>query len=139
MTLTPETRAHLTEELAKLAAAEKQVEAEMAPLREMMKPFNDRLDAIEASRDELLDRFGASVAGYCEVCNKLLLSGDKGHSCADGPILCEDHAPTYRALQRQLEEATEEGDSEWIRATSQDIADHLTSGGTVDDKILHTL
>lgn len=48
--------------------------------------------------------------GICESCDKPLYSGDKGHLCADGPYLCEEHSPTVADLIRQYEEAHEAGE-----------------------------
>ena len=135
-TLSPETRAHLAEELAKLDAAEKQVEAEMAPLREQMKPFNERLEAIEGSRDELLDRFGIAERHHCESCNTLLIPGDPVCHCDDAGLFCKDCAPTWADVKKQNEERLADPDElepEACALALKHIAERVAAGGSLSD------
>lgn len=142
MTLTPETRAHLAEELAKLDTAEKLVEIEMAPLRELMKPFNERLEAIEASRDELLDRFGIAERHHCESCNKLLIPGDLVCHCEDAGYLCQACAPTWGDVKKQNEERLAdpaEPEPEACALSLKHIAEVVAGGGSLTDPAVSPL
>lgn len=44
----------------------------------------------------------------CEGCSKPLAPGDLGHRCSDGPVLCEDCAPTWGEVLHQYVEAAGE-------------------------------
>ncbi len=63
--------------------------------------------------------------GTCEGCGRPILDGDKCHSCADGPILCEACAPMLSEVIAQYKEilaADEFGPGELDFATPQKLA-----------------
>lgn len=60
----------------------------------------------------------------CEVCEKKLHPGDMGHRCSDGPVLCEEHAPTFNDIRRQYDEAKAAGDFERMFPFPEDAPDH---------------
>lgn len=95
-------RKGLQEQLGRLANAEDL-------LRKAMAPFVQARDALDDAREMLLMDHDADIAGTCE-CGRLLFEGELGHRCDDGPILCEDCAPTWDDMRRQYHEAKARGD-----------------------------
>lgn len=90
-------------------------DAEIAALR---LPFDDAhaaqvapmvrmAELVEAEREAILEQLGdeVEIVGTCEGCDKLLLTGDQGHRCEDGPILCEACSPTYADALKWFKEA----------------------------------
>lgn len=60
----------------------------------------------------------------CEGCSKPLKTGDLVHKCADGPILCEECAPTFSDIRKQYDEAKTAGDFERMFDFPEDAPDH---------------
>lgn len=48
----------------------------------------------------------------CEGCSKDLFEGDRAHYCSDGPVLCEDCAPTWADIAHEYDEAEARGEFE---------------------------
>jgi hypothetical protein len=94
--LTAEQREKLQEQLKALDAAAGKILA-------ARKPFDEALAAVNAVHDGLLEEHGLEIADTCETCERLLFVGELGHSCTDGPTLCEACAPTWNDLKQQLD------------------------------------
>lgn len=81
--------------------------------------------------------------GQCEGCSKQLRTGDKAHICNDGPILCEECAPTFGELQQaanwELEGKVHSfsftGRQQAVAAIEK-VAAHIKGGGSMDDPVV---
>lgn len=60
----------------------------------------------------------------CETCSKPLGSGDLVHRCDDGPVLCEECAPTYNDIRREYDAAKAEGRFETMFQFPEDAAEN---------------
>lgn len=80
-----------------------------------------------------IEKAGVEIIGTCEGCECLLLEGDQGHTCSDGPTLCENCAPTYGDVKRQAQERLAEGDED-AREIVAACDGHVAAGGSLDDK-----
>lgn len=106
-----------------------------------MKPFRDAARALDDVKERVLDALGAEEVGQCEGCRAILLTGDKGHRCADGPILCAECAPTWADVHLQWargecgEVDGEDAHGDFLAAYEA----HLAAGGSPDDPMLHDL
>ncbi|MFN3624402.1 MAG: hypothetical protein ACK4TP_10105 [Hyphomicrobium sp.] len=145
MTLTNEQRAKLDGELKALDQLEGSVQAQLAPLQEMLRN-------VESIRAQTLERYGIEddPVGHCEGCEMLLLPGDLGHRCGDGPVLCADCAPTWGDLKKQITEPSIiDGSAPDLDEEAEDgiaprdklaaVEAHVAGGGSLDDKIIHPL
>ncbi len=106
----------------------------------------DRLDKMEEAigwaREELLDHHEEIVAGKCEDCGKVLFAGDMGHRCLDGdPLFCAEHAYTWADVKESYEEegGLKDTDPEAHARFIKSLEQHLATGGSLEDKILHEL
>lgn len=122
--LTPEQRASIEEQLAAFNGAERNI-------MEAMRPLDTALDAVRCAKEAMLQAHGVDFHGYCE-CGKPLLTGDKIHSCDDGPTLCEECAPTWADIQAQLEGAPRLRFEVHLQA-------HIDAGGSITDKVVTVL
>lgn len=104
-TLTEEAREQLHEQLKALDAAAE-------PILKAREPYNVALAAIDSVRDSLIGAAGVEPLEYCEGCSRLLIAGDLGHRCADGPVLCEACSPTFADLLKQYSEEGAAEDAE---------------------------
>jgi len=117
----------------------------IAAIHQARKPFDDAIMALDTQKQQLLDDHDADVAGTCEGCNTLLLAGDKGHDCNDGPVLCEACAPTWNDLRKQYDDMKAKG--EFLDAFESHTAAHeadahvaaQVAAGKGDEKNVWTL
>lgn len=73
---------------------------------------------------------------HCESCGAEIVEGVKCYACADGPVLCENCAPT---LGQSLEETEarisgEDDNPELTAEVATRIARRLADGAAVSDK-----
>ena len=102
MTLTTEQRADLRRQLKEIDAVQRPLIEER---RKACEWLDDRIAALEARREALLDTHEADIYGRCEGCLETLFIGDMGHTCNDGELaFCFDCAPTWNDLLSQCEE-----------------------------------
>ncbi len=106
-------REKLSEELAEIEKAIQTIDA-------LSKPLRTAESALVTVREAILDRYGAVIYDKCE-CGALILIGDKYHHCRDGEMLCEECAPTYADVKKQVEERIAEG-----RGPDQEDLDMMT-------------
>jgi hypothetical protein len=119
------------EQREKLHAQIKALDEVAAVVRKAMAPFENALSAVEDVRQQLLDDHDAAIAGTCE-CGRLLLVGELGHSCEDGPLLCETCAPTWNDMRRQYDDAKRRGD---LIDRFDSVADMQQADEAVDERI----
>ena len=116
----------------------------IALIEKQIAPLKEAISVIEERRDAILEKFGIDVPydelEQCEGCSAMILPTDKVHRCSDGPVLCEDCAPTWNDMKGQLEErisdlranpdaADEDGDSEESLAIAmQSCVAHIEAG-----------
>lgn len=113
---------------------DKELRDAIAAIRKAMEPFVVAADAVEAMRDRLIEDNSVHIAGNCEDCSKLLLDGDLGHRCEDGPLMCEGCAPTWNDMRRQYDEDKAKGGSAFEdRFESPEAA--AQADGHVDERI----
>lgn len=124
-------RVKLAEELGALSKAQESIRA-------ARKPFDDAIAAIEEVYENLLYKHEVEIAGSCEGCDRLLFVGEMGHRCEDGPLLCEEHAPTYGDVKRQWEEK-DDADPDERQDAINAAETHVAAGGSLGDKVLHDL
>jgi hypothetical protein len=105
--MTEEQRDELRQQLTELGAA-------IAEIEKARKPFDLAISALVGVREALLEQHEADVVGTCEGCSNPILSGELGHSCNDGPVLCEACAPTWNDIRREYDEAKAAGAFEEI-------------------------
>lgn len=108
-----------------------------------MKPLRLAMDGVATAREVLLEGQGIEPVGECEGCSKLLISGDKGFRCDDGPLLCEAHSPTWGDAEGQwLEkkpETLDDFDRERREQFFKEFGEHLERGGSRDDSLAYEL
>lgn len=96
--LSDDAREALKEKLAAIHKARR-------PLLVARQPLDDALRALDELHDAAVEEAGVElIEEACEGCDILLVVGDLGHRCADGPVLCEAHAPTWRDLLNQYQQ-----------------------------------
>lgn len=97
-------------------------------------PFIKAKEAIENLKCELLIASGnLEEAGFCEGCGTILFVGDKGFRFDDGPICCEECAPTWANAKENIEAGDdEEAKADFLPRFETYVAD----GGSPDDKLL---
>lgn len=95
-------------------------------------PFDAARHALQGIYDGLVEDAGIEIIGHCEGCERLLIEGDKGHRCDDGPILCEKCSPTYGDSRKQALERQGEGNEEAGEQVA-DIDAYVASGGSLED------
>lgn len=127
MSLTPEQRLALEEQLAAFAGAE-------ANIRKAMEPLRIALEGVTAARDVALQANGVEHHGDCE-CGKPLFTGDEAHHCLDGELLCEECAPTWADIREQME--TDPGAD--LVGFNAALEAHLDAGGAITDKLTFAL
>jgi hypothetical protein len=110
-------------------------DAAMASIRAARKPFDDAIAAIDNAKDAVLAEHEAEVVGECEGCTKLLLVGDKGFRCEDGPILCADCSPTFGDAEEQWLDGLNDDEPERKAAFFEGLEKHLAAGGSRSDKL----
>ena len=131
-------RAEIESRLAEFAQLREAVATATKPISALLDPLHRLSDLLESLQDELLERYSTSYVGKCEFCNKILLAGDRGHSCEEG-YLCEECAPTWGELKQQYSEAGEFCDDEDREDALRAIQAHVDTGGSLDDKRLWVL
>jgi hypothetical protein len=95
--------------------------------------------AVESARESLRDAFGKDVAGSCEGCGCILLTGDQGQRCIDGELLCAPCSATWGEIKRQWDDG-EISDDEGNRARFMSNFDaHIAGGGKPDDLMTYPL
>lgn len=134
----------LTEEGRKeLQAGLKMLEDAEASILSAMKPMKLAMDGVVMCREILLDKRGLEVAGECEGCERLLLIGDKGHRCDDGPILCEACSPTWGDIEgswlASKPETLDDFDRERREQFFESFGKHLEGGGSRSDTVAYVL
>lgn len=136
MTMSMNERAVLKTSLDNLDAAQQQIE-------KAMEPFRSAMAAIETIRDDLLTTHDVEVAGECEGCGKLLFAGEMGLRCNDGPILCEECAPTWEEAKFTHAGDAAIGEDDEMRESREYFnsryAEHIAAGGSPDDKMMGAL
>lgn len=106
MTMTKEQRADLRRQLKEIDAAQEPLIKER---RKICGPLNDKIDALEERKEELLAQHETDIYGRCEGCLETIFIGDLGHTCNDGELaFCYDCAPTWNDLLSQCEEQEED-------------------------------
>lgn len=122
--LDPARRTVLESQLAAIGDAEKALDALMEPLRQQMQPYLAALSQLQGVRDTLLEAAGVELADEtCEGCGCVLFTGDLVHRCADGPILCQACAPTFRDVLHQWQQKLAEDDAQTDPAFKLDADD----------------
>lgn len=114
------------------------MEEAIAAMQKAADPFLTAIQAIEGCRDKMLDDEGVEVAGHCEHCGTILFVGDKGLRCDDGPLLCEEHSPTWGDARAQWSEADKNEDPERHADFMARYEAHIASGGKDTDTLVHT-
>ena len=82
---------------------------------------------------------GTTPVGQCEGCGNELFEGDLGHSCTDGPILCEECSPSWGDIKEQWDEGRQEEDEGERAAFLEAYQAHINAGGSADDKAVYCL
>jgi hypothetical protein len=91
-------RERLKEKLAEIDKARE-------PIRMLMKPLREAMEAIDALHDAAVEEAGVELLDeVCEGCERILIVGDLGHRAADGPVMCEACSPTYADILSQYED-----------------------------------
>lgn len=101
------------------------------PLRVLLKPLQEAMAAIDALHDAAVEEAGVELLDeICEGCECLLIAGDLGHRCDDGPVTCEACSPTWNDVAQQYREAGHEqsSDGEEIGLTLADIEARIAAG-----------
>lgn len=62
-------------------------------------------------------------AEICETCDRKLKEGDLIHRCADGPILCEECAPTWADILTQYKDETDGDFGAFVDRTPEEMAE----------------
>lgn len=102
--------------------------------------FAPECGAIELAREKLEDGFEEDIAGHCEGCSKILLTGDKGTSDTEGLLLCPQCAPSWADIRAQWLEENREEEDEGDKARFLAAYDaHIAGGGKPDDVPLYQL
>ncbi len=129
------------DEQARMALQEQldALEAAQRALDEVMRPFLEAQSRIINARELLIEQHGAEIAGRCETCNRVLFTGEQGHQCEDGPLLCAEHAPTWGDFKRMIAEGAKHLEQDQVDAIAKTIAEREAAGGSLDDKVLYTL
>ena len=99
------------------------------------------LTAIKGSINTILITYSdRDIVGTCEECGIVLFREDLGHICADGePIFCAKHAYTWAEIKAQWDEDETDGNSDKRSEFMASYEEHISDGGSPDDKVLHTL
>lgn len=116
------------------------IDAARDKIAKAMEPFRAADQVLKELHDSLVDHL-PDIQGKCETCNRLLFEGEVGYRYDDDPILCADHAPTWGDIKRAIEREPESwsNDEERLEFVRQAVAAHETRGGSLDEKVLHTL
>lgn len=130
--ISDELRATLSTELDRL-------DREEHAIKETQKPTRDRLEAIEAAREALLEPHGLAIAGCCEFCDKRLFAGELGCADREGVVLCEACSPTYGDMQGAVTRGEYDDEPEDKEAIETEIAAHIAGGGALTDKTVREL
>jgi hypothetical protein len=76
--------------------------------------------------------------GECINCEKQLFEGDRGLSYSDGPMACEDCAPTYSQAKEEWDlcaGSDPDGYARFIKGVNL----HIAGGGSMGDKFIEVL
>ena len=114
------------------------MEEAIAAIQKAADPFLTAIQAIEGCRDKMLDDEGVEIVGHCEHCNTILFVGDKGLHCEDGPVLCEEHSPTWGDARAQWAEGGGNDDAELKADFMARYEAHIAAGGKDTDTFVHT-
>jgi len=96
--LTKEQREEFRRKLTEIDAVLDPLQAECdKAVKAARAPFTERLDELEAQREEVLESVDAEVRGNCEGCGVVLFFGDMGHTYRDATeiVECVKCAPTW--------------------------------------------
>jgi hypothetical protein len=81
------------------------------------------------------DSDAREVIYECESCSRKLYEGDMHYAYDDGPVFCEEHAPTWNDLKSMQDEAKAGGyfehafnDPDHARDAEESVAQHLAAG-----------
>jgi hypothetical protein len=78
-------------------------------IEKQKEPFDRSIAQLLTLKEEIVaNAAGAEIHGTCE-CGRILFYGEKAHTCEDGPLLCEDCAPTWNDLRQQYDADKELG------------------------------
>jgi hypothetical protein len=128
-----EAREKLKERLDAIHAARKPIQTAKAPLDEALRALDALHDAaVEEAGVELLDE-------ACESCDRLLIKGDRGHRCSDGPVLCEACSPTWADILRQYQEPDFAPDDPAEHEKVRALVVSMCATGQGDEKNLEAL
>lgn len=131
--ITDDQRQHIQANIAAMDGA-------IASMQKAAEPFVQAIEAIEGCRDKMLDDLGLEVVGHCEHCEKILFVGELGLRCDDGPVLCEEHAPTWDDARAQWSEDPAADEPNPDRADFMARYDaHIAAGGKGTDTFVHIL
>lgn len=127
-TLSADAREKLKDKLDAIHLARK-------PIQEVRKPFDDALRAIDALHDAAVEEAGVELLDdICEGCECILVVGDLGHRCGDGPVLCEACAPTWNDMAAQCREPDYMADDPEGRADALAAVEAHIAAGLGDEK-----
>lgn len=102
--------------------------------------FDPESLAIETATEALKAGFHRDYASTCEGCGAVILSGDQGHRCLEGELLCKECTPTWADVKQQWDsgELSDDEDSDKASFMRRYIK-HIADGGKPDDLMLYTL
>lgn len=131
--MTDEQREALQERLKELDKAG-------AAILKARKPFDVALASIDAVRESVIADAGVELLDEtCEGCERHFFVGDLGHRCADGPVLCEACAPTWKDLKGQIEEGYVDPDELCHGALDRETIEARIAAGDGDKKHVYPL
>lgn len=125
--ITAEARANLAAGLDALDEAE-------AAVQQLMRPYDAIVDRLHGIREMLLEQHGGvTVAGKCEACDRLMLTGELGYHFEEGGVLCAEHSPTWGDWRDQLNSGSIPAED--LNRTRGAIESYFANGGDPDVKL----
>lgn len=101
--------------------------------------FETESGGIEHAKEKLKIAFGKDYISTCEGCSCDIFTGDQGHTCMDGEILCSSCTPSWDDVKEQWMDGYVEGKDPDADAFMRRYQAHLAGGGTGTDLMLYTL
>lgn len=94
----------------KLEAYRLYLKAQMAEIDQAIADHEKAVAELEQRREELIDDdAGQVIVGKCDQCGRALFVGDRAFSYDDGPMFCEQHAPTWTERREELDDLKRDG------------------------------